>query len=112
MENITQVPDSTKWYHYLAAFFAGFFLANVVPHFIHGISGDPFPTPFASPPGKGLSSPLVNTLWACFNLLAGYLLLRASKVTPKNKPLMIALFIGILAVSIMLSIAFADKVKA
>ena len=35
-----------KWYHYLAAFFAGFFLANAVPHFVHGVSGDPFPSPF------------------------------------------------------------------
>jgi hypothetical protein len=112
MENSTQLPDSIKWYHYLAAFFAGFFLANVVPHFVHGISGDPFPTPFASPPGKGLSSPLVNSLWACFNLLVGCVLLRVSKTSPKNKGLLLALFIGILSVSIMLSIAFADKVKA
>ena len=44
-----------KWYHYVAAFFAGAFLANVVPHFIHGVSGDAFPTPFADPAGKGLS---------------------------------------------------------
>ena len=28
-----------KWYHYVAVFFAGAFLANVVPHFIHGVSG-------------------------------------------------------------------------
>jgi hypothetical protein len=111
MENTTQTAAQVKWYHYLAAFFAGFFLANVVPHFVHGISGDAFPTPFASPPGKGLSSPLVNSLWACFNLLVGYILLRVSKVSPQNKGLLAALFIGILTVSIMLSIAFADKVK-
>jgi hypothetical protein len=100
-----------KWYHYVAAFFAGTFLANVVPHFIHGVSGDPFPTPFANPPGKGLSSPLVNTLWACFNLVVGYILLRVSKVSPQNKALLATFFAGILAISIMLSIAFADKVK-
>jgi len=47
-----------KWYNYVACFFAGVFLANVVPHFIHGVSGDSFPTPFANPPGKGLSSPI------------------------------------------------------
>ncbi len=57
-----------KWYHYVAAFFSGAFLANTVPHFIHGVSGDPFPSPFANPPGKGLSSPIVNVLWACLNL--------------------------------------------
>ena len=100
-----------KWYHYVAAFFAGAFLANVVPHFIHGISGDPFPTPFANPPGKGLSSPLVNVIWACFNLLVGYVLLRVSKTTTKNNLAMLVLFLGILAISIQLSIAFMDKVK-
>ena len=100
-----------KWYHYIAAFFAGAFLANVVPHFIHGISGDPFPTPFANPPGKGLSSPLVNVIWACFNLLAGYVLLRVSKITFKNSLAMLVLFLGILAISIQASIVFMDKVK-
>jgi hypothetical protein len=44
----------------VACFFAGAFLANFVPHFVHGISGDRFPTPFANPPGKGLSSPTLN----------------------------------------------------
>ena len=103
--------ETIKWYHYIAAFFAGFFLANTVPHFVHGVSGDPFPSPFSHPPGKGLSSPLVNTLWACFNLLVGYILLRASKATPKHKLLLVILFLGILASSIMLSISFADKAK-
>jgi uncharacterized membrane protein len=110
MENTTET-QVIKWYHYIAAFFAGLFLANVVPHFIHGISGDPFPTPFANPPGKGLSSPTINVLWACFNLLVGYILLRVSKASAKNKALLIVLFIGIVAISIMLSIGFADKAK-
>jgi hypothetical protein len=103
--------ETIKWYHYIAAFFAGFFLANTVPHLVHGVSGDAFPSPFANPPGKGLSSPLVNTLWACFNLLVGYILFRAGKVSSKNKFLMAVLFIGILASSIILSISFAHKIK-
>ncbi len=100
-----------KWYHYLAAFFAGAFLANVVPHYIHGVSGDPFPSPFANPPGKGLSSPFVNVLWGCINLLVGYILLKVSKTTMKNNIAMIILFLGILAMSIMLSFTFMDKMK-
>lgn len=113
MENVTQSPEiKIKWYHYIAAFFSGFFLANVVPHFIHGISGDPFPTPFANPPGKGLSSPTINVLWACFNLLVGYILLKASKASYKDKLLLLVLFIGILVCSVMLSYAFMDKMKA
>ena len=51
------------------------FLANGVPHFVQGISGNPFPSPFAKPPGLGDSSPLVNVLWGFGNLVAGALLL-------------------------------------
>ena len=100
-----------KWYHYVAAFFAGAFLANVVPHLVHGISGDPFPSPFSTPPGKGPSSPTVNVLWACLNLLIGYILLRVSKTTTANKSALLVLFIGIVAMAVMLSIGFADKMK-
>ncbi len=98
-----------KWYHYLAAFFAGAFLANTVPHFIHGVSGDSFPSPFSHPPGKGLSSPTVNVLWACFNLLIGYILLRVSKTSVHNKFSLLVLFLGILAMSVQLSIVFMEK---
>ena len=100
-----------KWYQYVAAFFAGLFLTNVVPHFIHGVSGDPFPTPFATPPGKGLSSPTTNVIWACVNLLIGYVLLRVSKASPQNKLSMLLLFLGIVAISLMMSITFMEKVK-
>jgi len=61
-------------------FFAGAFLANTIPHFVHGISGDSFPSPFANPPGRGLSSPLVNVLWGLGNLVVGYVLCRAGKI--------------------------------
>jgi len=112
MGNKTISENTTlNWYHYITAFFAGMFLANVVPHFVNGISGNPFPTPFANPPGKGLSSPLINVLWALFNLLIGYLLFRFSKINAKNKLLLIIFFIGIIGISIMCSINFMDKAK-
>jgi hypothetical protein len=98
-----------KWYHYVAAFFAGMFLANFVPHFVNGVSGNAFPTPFANPPGKGLSAPVVNVLWALLNLLIGYILLRVSKLTSQNKAALIVLFIGIICMSVMLSLTFVDK---
>ncbi len=44
---------SLPWYIYLLQFVAGLLLANGVPHFVQGISGRWFPTPFASPPGVG-----------------------------------------------------------
>ena len=62
------------WYFYVFEFFAGAFLANGVPHFVQGISGNPFPSPFASPPGVGESSPVTNVLWGLANLLVGYAL--------------------------------------
>jgi hypothetical protein len=60
---------------YLARFFAGAFLVNAVPHFVSGLQGRPFPTPFASPPGKGESSPALNVIWGSANAAIGYLLL-------------------------------------
>ena len=63
------------WYFYVLEFLAGAFLANGVPHFVQGISGNPFQSPFASPPGIGESSPLSKVLWGFGNLLAGALLL-------------------------------------
>ena len=103
--------ETILWDHYLAAFFAGGLLTNAVPHFVHGISGDKFPTPFSKPPGKGLSSPMVNTIWACFNLLIGYLLLCVSKVTSNNSLLLIVFFLGIVSLSIFSAYNFSKKDK-
>jgi len=98
-----------NWYHYIACFFAGVLLTNVVPHFVYGISGDRFPTPFAHPPGEGLSSPTVNVVWALFNLLVGYMLFRFGKVSNAATSAIIVFFAGIVAISIMLSVRFAKK---
>ena len=98
-----------NWYNYLACFFAGMFLANVVPHFVYGVSGDRFPTPFAKPPGRGLSSPTVNVLWALFNLFIGYFLFRAGKISNDNIAALVVFFAGVAAISVMLSVSFARK---
>ena len=63
-----------RWNHYFSYFFGGAFLANAIPHFVNGVTGHPFQSPFASPPGEGLSSAMVNVLWGAFNLFIGYLL--------------------------------------
>jgi hypothetical protein len=98
-----------NWYDYIACLFAGMFLANVVPHFVHGISGDRFPTPFANPAGKGLSSPTVNVVWALVNLIVGYVLFRVGKVSNGGNLTLIAFFVGIVAISIWLSVLFANQ---
>jgi hypothetical protein len=85
------------------------FLANVVPHFVHGISGDRFPTPFAHPPGKGLSSPTVNVVWSLFNLAVGYGLFRVGKVHNGGDAALAVFFAGIAAISTLSSVRFAKK---
>jgi hypothetical protein len=59
----------------LAYFSGGAFLANAVPHTVAGVMGRPFQSPFAKPPGEGLSSSTVNVLWGFANLAVAYLLL-------------------------------------
>lgn len=96
------------WYSYVACFFAGMFLANAVPHFVHGISGDPFPTPFAKPPGKGLSSAPVNMAWALMNLVIGYVLFRPAHVG-SGMPALVVFFAGVAAIGLWLSVEFQKK---
>jgi hypothetical protein len=67
--------ETMAWYIYVAYFFGGAFLGNFVPHFINGISGRKFPSPFSEPPGKGSSSPLINVLWGLLNLVISYFLI-------------------------------------
>lgn len=98
-----------KWYNFISCFFLGVFLVNSMPHFIHGISGEYFPTPFANPPGKGLSSPLINVIWGLINITVCIFLYMASKITTTNKWTIILFVIGFVAMSIRLSYALANK---
>jgi hypothetical protein len=60
--------------HLLAWFFAGGLAINTLPHLIAGLQGRAFQSPFAKPPGVGLSSPLSNVLWGFANLVAAWAL--------------------------------------
>jgi len=96
-----------RWYHYLSFFFGGAFLANAIPHLVSGITGHPFQSPFASPPGQGLSSALVNVLWGAFNLAVGYvLLLRVGSFELRKTAHAAAAGAGALAMAVMLAFAF------
>ena len=64
-----------SWLHLLSYFLGGAFLANAVPHAVSGMMGRPFQSPFAKPPGQGLSSSSVNVLWGFGNLIVSYLLI-------------------------------------
>jgi len=63
-----------NWLHDGSYFFAGAFLTNGIPHLVSGVMGRPFQTPFAKPPGKGLSSATINVVWGFFNFAVGYVL--------------------------------------
>jgi hypothetical protein len=92
------------WREYLALFFGGLFLVNAVPHFVSGVMGRRFPSPFSSPPGKGESSPLVNVLWGAFNLVVGYwLVFRLGDFLIRDTWSVVSLGVGGLAMAVMLA---------
>ena len=63
-----------NWLDLVSYFFGGMLAANAVPHYVAGMMGRPFQSPFAKPSGKGLSSSRVNVLWGLFNAAVAYLL--------------------------------------
>jgi len=98
-----------EWCVYLARFFAGAFLANTVPHFVSGMQGRPFPSPFASPPGKGESSPTVNVIWGTVNAVVAYLLLyRVGSFTLARSREVLIVGVGGFLLALMLSRAFGQ----
>jgi|SRR5579871_49072 len=63
------------WILETSYFFGGAVLTNAIPHFVSGVMGRPFQSPFARPPGEGLSSSTVNVLWGFLNLAISYVLI-------------------------------------
>lgn len=63
-----------EYLYYISYFFGGAFFTNALPHFISGVMGHSFQSPFAKPPGQGLSSSTTNVFWGFFNLVIGYIL--------------------------------------
>ena len=63
-----------NWLWLVSYFFGGMFAANAVPHFVSGVMGRAFQSPFAKPPGKGLSSSTVNVVWGTFYAVVAYVL--------------------------------------
>jgi len=81
-------------------FFGGAFLANMMPHFVSGVLGRPFQTPFAKPSGEGLSSSTVNVLWGFFNGIVAYVLLcRVGEFNLKSTADIAVSGLGILLIS-------------
>ena len=90
------------WLHDLAYLFGGAFLTNAIPHFVRGVIGQPFQSPFAKPPGEGLSSSTTNVLWGFANLVIAYLLLvRVGNFDARAWDNVIALGVGVLVMGVM-----------
>ena len=103
------MDQATRWYHDLAYLFGGAFLANAIPHLVNGISGSPFQSPFASPPGEGLSSSTVNVLWAAFNLVVAYgLIVRVGRFDLRRTRHVAAMGLGALLLALMLARHFGE----
>jgi hypothetical protein len=93
-----------EWLHYVSYFSGGVFLTNAVPHFVSGVLGRPFQSPFAKPHGEGLSSSTVNVLWGFFNLAAGYVLIyRVGTFAMRSTDHIVVLGLGILLTGVMLA---------
>jgi hypothetical protein len=96
-----------NWLHDVSYLFGGAFLANAVPHFVSGVMGQPFQSPFAKPPGKGLSSSIVNVLWGFANFVIAYLLIaRVGTFDLRAVDQVAALGAGVLLMGVMAACSF------
>ncbi|HEY8075556.1 MAG TPA: hypothetical protein VIF62_15635 [Labilithrix sp.] len=83
----------------VAYFFAGAFVTNAFPHLASGLMGRAFQSPFARPPGQGLSSSRVNFFWGFANLVLGWVLVaRVGAFDPRDAWHVAALGLGSLAI--------------
>jgi hypothetical protein len=96
-----------EWTNYVFYFFGGAFLANAIPHLVSGMMGRPFQSPFAKPPGQGLSSSTVNVLWGSLNIAVGYVLVfRVGAFDLRSTGHVLAAGLGAVSVALMLARVF------
>jgi hypothetical protein len=95
------------WLHYASWLLGGAVLTNAVPHFVSGVMGRPFQSPFATPHGVGLSTSTVNVLWGYFNLVVGYVLLcRVGNFDLRSTTDVVAAGLGVLLIGVMMARMF------
>ena len=79
------------------------------PAFRSGNQGHRFQSPFASPPGKGLSSSTVNVLWGAFNLAVAYVLVvRVGRFDLRRTRHVAVLGLGALLIALRLAQHFGE----
>ncbi len=98
-----------NWLWLVSYFFGGIFAANAVPHFVSGVMGRAFQSPFAKPPGKGLSSSRVNVVWGTFNAVVAYVLVARVGIFELRNAIHIVPFgVGALLISVFMSRHFGQ----
>jgi hypothetical protein len=89
------------WLHLVSYFFGGCLLCNAIPHFVSGVIGRAFQSPFAKPRGEGLSTSTINVLWGFFNLAVAYLLLcRVGEFSLRSTAHVMAMGLGLLVMGL------------
>jgi hypothetical protein len=74
---------------------------------VSGVTGHPFQSPFATPPGEGLSAAWLNVLWGSTNFVFAYLLLgRVGNFEFRRWLHVLVAGAGGLAMALMLSLTF------
>jgi hypothetical protein len=90
------------WLDLVSYFIGGVFFCNAIPHYVSGVIGRPFQSPFAKPPGEGLSSSTVNVVWGFANLAIAYLLIcRVGDFSLRSTADVAALGLGFLLMGLM-----------
>jgi hypothetical protein len=98
------------WFFYIAHLIAGLILANSIPHFINGISGRSFISPFGDPPGRGHSSAVSNVLWGALNMVVGFAILWWMPIAVPLEILDVVVFaFGFFFAAIVLGNAFSQR---
>ena len=84
----------------VAMFFAGAFLANGVPHFVKGVTGQRHMSPFGRQ-----SSAVVNVLWGSLNFVVGTALLWVGLNQDDPTDVVKAVVAGVAALLLSVSLA-------
>lgn len=92
------------WQLYVYSFVAGLFGANGVPHFIKGITGQKFQTPFGTD-----SSALLNVVWGWLNFVLAAMLLYFGNIHPHLLRAFSLTAIGALLMALLLSYHWGEK---
>ncbi len=92
------------WQLYVYSFIAGLFGVNAIPHFIKGIFGKTFHTPFGES-----SSAMVNVIWGWLNFVAAMLLLYWANVHQHLLRAFVMVGLGTLLMSIILANSRSKK---